>query len=47
LAAFFAGDEFAPAYGFGVGAAAEAAPVNGFGADADAVRIALERKPVL
>jgi hypothetical protein len=44
LATFFAGDEFAPAYGFGVGAAAEAAPVDGLGADTDAVGITLERK---
>src|SRR5690349_16685994 len=44
LAAFFAGDEFAPAYGFGVGAAAEAAPVDGFGTDADAVGVTLEGK---
>ena len=37
FAAFFGGDEFAPTYGFGVGAAAEAAPVDGLGADAHAV----------
>jgi hypothetical protein len=44
LAAFFGWDEFAPAYGFGVGAAAEAAPVDGLGADTNAVVVALEGK---
>jgi hypothetical protein len=43
-ASFFGGNEFAPGNGFGVGATAEAAPVNRLGADADAVVVALERK---
>jgi hypothetical protein len=44
LAAFFGRYEFAPADGFGVRAAAEAAPVHWFGTDAHAVVIALEGK---
>ena len=44
MAAFFGGNEFAPANGFGVGAAAQTTPVDGFGADADAVTVAFEGK---
>jgi hypothetical protein len=44
LAAFFGWDEFAPANSFGVGAAAETAPVHRLGTDADAVVIALQGK---
>src|SRR5215471_2566326 len=44
LAAFFWGNKFAPGNGFGISAAAEAAPVDGFGADANAVGVALKRK---
>src|ERR1700756_212289 len=43
-ASFFGRNELAPTNGFGVGAAAEAAPVNRLGADADTVVVALERK---
>ncbi len=43
-AAFFRGNEFAPGDGLGVSAAAEAAPVNGFGTDADTIVVAFERK---
>src|SRR5260370_4898693 len=44
FAAFFRGNKFAPGNGFGVSAAAEAAPVDGFGTDANAVGVALKRK---
>jgi hypothetical protein len=43
-ASFFWRNELAPTNGFGVGAAAETAPVNRLGADADTVEVALERK---
>jgi hypothetical protein len=43
-ASFFGRNELAPRDGFGVGAAAEATPVNRLGADADAVVVAFERK---
>ena len=42
MAAFFGGNKFAPGNGFGVGAAAKAAPVNGLGTDANSVGITLQ-----
>ena len=43
-AAFFRRNEFAPTDGFGVGASAEATPMNGLGTDADAVVVTLKRE---
>src|SRR5215469_12964524 len=44
LATFFGRHELAPAHGFGIGAAAEAAPVNWFGTNAHPILVAFQRK---